>query len=154
MSTLEEIYDLIDKLESKRLFQDLSGAEHGELLRLNREARILSDKDKEITEIEKQEKSREMKNRRRRGKYGEKRIAKQVGGRVDGRAGKKDVRKGMFYFEVKWVRRSPKYLDHLMDEARRHTPSDSIPVGVIHNTETQREYYVQEKEDFLDLHGA
>ncbi len=102
---------------------------------------------------QKELKSKEMRNRRRRGKYGEKKIMKQMGGRADGRVGKKDGVKGMFSFEIKWVKKTPKYLDKIMDEAQRHCPKDKIAVGVVHNTENRREFYIVEKDAWLELHG-
>lgn len=118
-----------------------------------RECQAEFDREHQAKEALRQEKSQEMKRRRARGKYTERKVAKDVGGRVDGRAGKKDVVKGMFYFETKSHKKTPKYLRGIMDEAIRHCTRDKIPVGVIYDRERNEYYYIMMRGPWLDLHG-
>ncbi len=101
----------------------------------------------------KKEISKEMRNRRRRGKYGEKKLAKEVGGRRDGGIGRKDVVAGMFSFEVKTIKKIPASIVKLMSQAERLKKKDTIAVGVFRCNSPRQEYFIVERQDWLNLHG-
>ena len=109
----------------------------------------------ELKEINHQNtlKSKEMRNRRRRGKYLEKKIARDVGGRADGRAGKKDIASGMFHIEAKSHIKTPKYLQNIMSEATRLAGKGKIPVAVIYDRALGDKYVILDYKNWLDLHG-
>lgn len=131
-------------------------------------ARILEQERLE-REAEKQEKSREMKQRRGRGKYGERRLAKVVGGTVVGRSksiitgtGKAikidcqkppDVVTDLFSFESKWLKEVPANIRKVMTQAVGNAPPNLIPVGVIGDRQQRTVYYILMEKDWLDLHG-
>ena len=100
-----------------------------------------------------EEKSREMKRRRDRGKYGEKKIAKIVGGKVKGGPGMEDVKHSLFSFEVKWLKKAPQSIVGVMNEAHRHAPQGKIAVGVIRGKEDGETYFIFTKNSWLELHG-
>lgn len=113
---------------------------------------------------------------RERGGYGERRLAKKVGGVVVGKSkavkladgvswnGEKfvqvdvkcppDVIAPPFCYESKWLKTTPKCLDKVMTQAVRNCPTSSglIPVGVIANRENGNVFYVVTEHDWLDLH--
>ena len=98
-------------------------------------------------------KSREMRNRRKRGRYGEKKLAKEIGGRRDGGIGRKDVVAGMFSYEVKTIKRIPSSIIKIMEQAERLKKRDTMAVGVFRCNSPRREYFILERQDWLNLHG-
>ena len=106
-----------------------------------------------LTPEEKAEKAREMRNRRRRGKYLERKTAREVGGRADGRVGKKDVVQGKFHYETKSHKRVPAYLVKIMAQAVRLCSKSKIPVGVIFDRTNNQKYAVISWSDWVELHG-
>lgn len=153
MDRKEELHREIQYLTDVQLFAGLKVGEAHNLEQLMAEYRSILEEERKAKALFKKEKSRDMKNRGRRGRYGEKRVAKQIGGRVDGRAGKKDVRKGMFYFEVKSLKKTPKFNDKVFIEACRHCPTGQIAVAVIRNTTDRTAKVIMDWEDFVELHG-
>ncbi len=97
--------------------------------------------------------SKEMRNRRRRGKYGEKKLAKEVGGRKDGGIGRKDVIAGIFSYEVKTIKTIPASVVKLMAQAERLKKRDTIGVGVFRCNSPRQEFFILERQDWLSLHG-
>ena len=143
----------INYLEDARLFADLSESEGQQLIDYSKEyALLLSDEEMEENK-EKKVKSLEMKNRRRRGQYGEKQVAKEVGGRKDGRPGRRDVTQGMFSYEVKTTKKIPASILKLMSQAERLKKKDTIAVGVFRCNSPRDEYFIISKRDWLNLHG-
>ena len=140
--------EALNKLYHKKLLQELSPAEYAELRKLDRELRELMRSPEEIA------KSKDMRNRRRRGKYAEKRIAKKVGGRADGRVGKKDVVQGMFSYESKSWAKIPASIVKLMVQAARLAKSGTVPVGVIYCSKPRQAFYIVDEEDWIQLHGG
>ncbi len=112
--------------------------------------------------------SREMKQRRGRGRYGEMRLAKKVNGVVVGRSkavhlpsGKwqqvncnmpPDVVTDMFSFESKWLLHVPANIKKVMTQAVRNAPEGLTPVGVIGDRIGHDVYYIMMERDFLVLH--
>ena len=104
-----------------------------------------------------------------RGYYGERRIAKLLGGKVVGRSkavildsGKvveithqhpPDVVTDMFSVESKYTRNCPKMLTDAYSQAIANAPQDLIPIAVIKDKATKRYYYCMEEKDFVALHG-
>lgn len=105
-------------------------------------------------EIKKERVSRDMKNRRRRGRYGEVKLAKEVGGRKDGRVGRRDVGAGMFSYEVKTVQKIPSSIIKLMAQAERLKKRDTTAVGVFRCNSPRKEFFIVERNDWLDIHGG
>ncbi|KKK75008.1 hypothetical protein LCGC14_2878060 [marine sediment metagenome] len=169
MNEIDSIYLQIDKLEDKKLFQDLSEAEITELHALRAKVGKLESEEKGVAETIRYEKSLEMKRRRGRGRYGEQRLAKKVGGVVCGRSkavklpsGKyiqincqrpPDVVTEMFSFESKWLKNPPKVIDKIMTQATTNAPQNLIPVGVVGDREQRTVFYIMSEKDWLDLHG-
>lgn len=105
---------------------------------------------------------------RQNGKYGERRLAKKVGGVVVGRSkyivlpsGKSvkvncnkppDVLTDLFSFESKWLLRVPVNIRKVMTQAVSNAPDGFVPVGVIGDRTGREVYYVLMEKDFLDLH--
>ncbi len=168
MYELDKVYLKIDELEGKRLFQDLSTEEIGELRLLRGEAGRLAGEIEAVKETVKYEKSLEMKRRRGRGRYGEQRLAKKVGGVVCGRSKAvklpsgeyiqvncqrpPDVVTEMFSFESKWLKNPPKIIDKIMTQAITNAPQGLIPVGVVGDREQRTVFYIMSEKDWLDLH--
>lgn len=106
---------------------------------------------------------------RSRGRYGEARLAKKVGGVVVGRSkvvklpsGKYqsidiqhpiDVVTDMFGFESKWLKTVPKNISKVMSQAVTNCPEGLTPVAVIGDREQHTVYYVMTEKDWLALHG-
>lgn len=167
---LEAIYKRIDELTDRELGiknPPLSPDEKMLLGLLKREAEIREQiKARQETE-EKQEKSQEMKRRRGRGRYGEQRLAKKVGGVVVGRskwiAGIQincqqppdviaPVDNPVFSFESKWLKNVPKMLNKVMTQAVANAPENLTPIGVIGDREQHIVYYIMCEKDWLDYH--
>lgn len=117
--------------------------------------------------IKKQERSQEMKRRRGRGRYGEQRLAKKVGGVVVGRskwiAGIQincqqppdviaPIDNPVFSFESKWLKNVPKMLDKVMIQAIKNAPQGLTPIGVIGDREQHIVYYIMCEKDWLNYH--
>lgn len=112
---------------------------------------------------------REIKLRRWRGKYGERRLAKKVGGVVVGRSKfirfdngdtiqincqkPPDVVTPVFSLESKWLKEAPKMLQRWMTQAVSNSPTGLIPVLVIGDRGQRTVYYIMNEGDFLELHG-
>ena len=170
MTELEEIYKEIDELTDRELNiaqPPLSLTEKTKLGALRKEAGRLCGEMKEVRETAKYAKSQEMKRRRGRGRYGEQRLAKKVGGVVVGRSkavkvGDKwiktdcqkppDVVTEVFSFESKWLKNVPAMLHKVMSQAVSNAPKDLTPVGVIGDREQHIVYYIMCETDFLDWH--
>ena len=159
----------LDKLINRELFKELTLEEREEKEKVLIEYNEILTQEARDKAQEKAEKSREMKQRRGRGRYGEQRLAKKVGGIVVGRSkavklpsGKYikidcqrpcDVVTEIFSFESKWRKNVPKFLDKLMAQAQRNCPSGLTPVGVIGDREARVVYYIMTENDFLSWHG-
>lgn len=102
-------------------------------------------------EHEKAEKSRDMRLRRRRGKYAERKVAKQLGMKREGGVGMRDVGDSMFSIEVKRVTKIPASIDKILSQAVRLAKNGTIPVGVFKCG--RRSIYVIEGNNWLELHG-
>ena len=102
---------------------------------------------------QKEIKSREMRNRRKRGRYGEKKVAQEVGGRRDGGVGRKDIVGGLFSFEVKTIKKIPSSIVNIMAQAERLKKKDTIAVGVFRCNSPRQEYFIVERNSWLELHG-
>ena len=129
----------------------------------------IEEQEREMVEDKKECKSREMKNRRQRGRYGEQRLAKKVGGKVVGRSkyivfdsGKSiqincqkppDVVTEMFSFESKWLKQVPANISKVMTQAISNCPEGLTPIGVIGDRESSEVYYIVAEPDWLALHG-
>lgn len=107
-------------------------------------------------------------NARARGRYGQDRLAKKVGGVNVGlqkmvKVGEElveipkdkfpDVVTTMFAFECKHEAAIPKYLTDRVDQAVRNTPDGLVPVAVIRDKSRNDYYYIMRERDWLDLHG-
>ncbi len=117
-----------------------------------------------MTELQNQNK-----HNRQRGRYGERRLAKKVGGVVVGRSkfiitpqGKgikincqrpPDVVTSVFSFESKWLKKVPASISKIMTQAIINAPEGLIPVGVIGDREEHSVYYILMEKDFIDLLG-
>ena len=102
----------------------------------------------------KEAKSKEMRNRRRRGKYGEKKLAKEVGGRRDGGVGRKDVTSGgIFNYEIKTIKKLPASIIKIMAQAERLKKKGTIAVGVFRCNSPRQEFFILDRNDWLELHG-
>lgn len=160
----------IDELTDRALgikSPPLSGAEQDELHALLKKADTAMKETMKQEETERQEKSLEMKRRRGRGRYGEQRLAKKVGGVVVGRskwiAGIQincqqppdviaPVDNPVFSFESKWLKNVPKMLDKVMIQAVKNAPQGLTPIGVIGDREQHIVYYIMCEKDWLDYH--
>lgn len=149
----QALIDRVNELSDRHVLGELNAEEvmEYELSRISLQK--ITNYDLQAKQKEKEAKSREMKNRIARGKYAEKKVAKDVGGRADGRAGKKDVVQGMFHYEVKSHKRVPKYLQDIMNEAVRLAGKGKIPVGVVFDRNNRQYYYILLKNDWVGLHG-
>ena len=98
-----------------------------------------------------QDKSREMKNRRRRGKDAERKIAKDIGGKRRGGVGQEDVNAGMFSIETKHTKRFASRMEKGLDEAFRHKGQEQMAIYVEKCGREARVYL--NWRDWLDLHG-
>ncbi len=143
----------IDWLENQSLFAELSKQDQLWVDSYQIEYQEILDKEKEVKDELKADRSKEMRNRRRRGKYGEKKLAKEVGGRRDGGIGRKDVISGIFSFEVKTNKKIPASVIKLMSQAERLKKKDTIAVGVLRCNSPRQEYFILERNDWLSLHG-
>ncbi len=110
----------------------------------------------------------EQSNSRQRGRYGERRLAKKVGGVVVGRSkavklpsGKyvqincqrpPDVVTEIFSFESKWLKSAPANIHKVMEQAIKNAPDGYIPVGVIGDRNQHTVFYIMMERDFIDLH--
>ena len=165
-----ELYDIIDRLTDKKLFQGLSQVEKCALDVAQKELAELEVCEHVELAEEKKIKSLEMKRRRGRGRYGEQRLAKKVGGVVCGRSKAvklpsgqyiqincqrpPDVVTEMFSFESKWLKNPPKVIDKIMTQATANAPQGLIPVGVVGDREQRTVFYIMSEKDWLDLHGG
>lgn len=167
---LEEIYKRIDELSERDVgikSPPLTDAERDELKSLFMQANEIEMDLAYRQTIKKQGKSQEMKRRRDRGKYGEQRLAKKVGGVVVGRskwiAGIQincqqppdviaPVGNPVFSFESKWLKSVPKMLDKVMIQAVKNAPQGLTPIGVIGDREQHIVYYIMCEKDWLDYH--
>jgi hypothetical protein len=141
------ILERTDALEAKSLLQPLTEDEQRELRKLWRKAPKTP---------EEEEQARKMRNARQRGRTYEKSKARQLGGRADGRVGKKDVVLGMFYIECKNIAKTPAFNTKVMAEASSHCTgkySGQIPVALVRNSTTGEELVILKYTDFKDLHG-
>ena len=164
----EELADKIWVLVEKEHLSGLTAAEDSELDSLHKQYSTLVAEEKKTAEDVARMVSREMKQRRGRGRYGEQRLAKKVGGIVVGRSkyiafpsGKSvkidcqrpcDVVTEMFAFESKYLQSAPKQIKKWHSQALRNCPSGLIPVLVVGDREEREVYYIMSEHDFLDLH--
>jgi hypothetical protein len=142
-----DIQERVTALETKQTMQGLSEDEQRELRKLWRRA---------PPSPEEQEQARKRRNARQRGKRYERSKAHQLGGRADGRVGKKDVVVGMFYIECKNYAKTPAFNTKVMAEASGHCTgkySGQIPVALIRNSTTGEELVIMKYVDWKDLHG-
>lgn len=153
MTRKEELEKVINELHDKDIYGKLTSEGEAELTQFGNE--YMSILSKEIAEqrVKDEAKSKEMRNRRKRGRYGEKRVAKEVGGRRDGGVGRKDIISGMFSYEVKSIKTIPASIIKIMEQAERLKKRDTIAVGVFRCNSPRREYFVVERQDWLNLHG-
>lgn len=170
MTELDEIYEELNILIDRELGitkPPLALDEKARLRALQEKAHKIGLEKVKQEAIEKEEKSREMKRRRGRGRYGEQRLAKKVGGVVVGRskwiAGVQincqqppdviaPINNPIFSFEVKYLKRVPKFLDKIMIQATRNCPAGLIPIGVVSDRENKVTCYIMSEKDFIDLH--
>ena len=162
----------IGGLTDRALFEELSEIDRIFLDSYKEEFRQIESKEAQEKEQTKQDKSREMKQRRGRGKYGEQRLAKKVGGKVVGRSKwiffdtdygqhviqincqkPPDVVTMMFSFESKWLKQVPANIRKVMTQAISNSPQGLIPIGVIGDREQREVYYILMEHDWLSLHG-
>lgn len=159
-----------EELEEKIWALPPDDAHRNELIELENEYRDIIGKEQEIKKQVKQDISREMKQRRGRGKYGERRLAKKVGGVVVGRSkavvtskGKvikincmkpPDVVTDIFSFESKWLEKLSVELETDMGQAISNAPEGLTPVLVWGNRKTGVCYYVMTEHDWLDWLGG
>jgi len=160
----------VNELSDKFIVGELTGEEIKEYTEKREELQRLTQEALAESAKEKKEKSREMKQRRWRGRYGEQRLAKKVGGVVVGRSkyvltptGKgikinhmkpPDVVTDMFSFESKWLSHFPANIRKVMVQARSNCPEGLIPVGVIGDRNEREVVYILSEHDWLELHGG
>ncbi len=53
----------------------------------------------------------------------------------------------------KSLKKTPKFNDNVLMEAKRHCPSGQIAVGVIRNTTERTAITLMDWNDFIDIHG-
>ncbi len=153
MTHKEELEKKINKMHDQYIKGGLGKDAFAEMCKLDDEyAKICAE---EITQAkkEKDEKSKEMRNRRQRGKYGEKKVAKEVGGRRDGGVGRRDVIGGLFSYEVKTIKEIPASIVKLMIQSERLKKKDTVAVGVFRCNHPRQEFFIVEKQDWVALHG-
>ena len=156
MNEIDKIYIKLNALIDRELGIEqppLSLMEKTELRELQKRAHEIGVEKVRQEEAEKEEKSREMKRRRARGKYGERRLAKKVGGLVDGRPYKDDVRSSMFSYESKYVKEAPRWLQKVMSQAIRLSRQNTIPVACIRDRTSREGYFIIMEQDWVGLHG-
>jgi len=170
MTELKEIYAKLNILIDRELGiaqPPLSLMEKTKIPLLQERAHELEQEKKAQETIKREEKSLEMKRRRGRGRYGEQRLAKKVGGVIVGRSkavkvGDKwiktdcqkppDVVTEVFSFESKWLKNVPAMLHKVMSQAVSNAPKDLTPVGVIGDREQHIVYYIMTEHDWLEWH--
>lgn len=171
MNTSKNILvNIIDNLETRRRIQGyLLPSDENHLSQMRQRFAEIELEEK-VKEAGKADKSREMRQRRGRGRYGEQRLAKKVGGKVVGRSkyivfdsGKSiqincqkppDVVTEMFAFESKWLSHTPANIRKVIDQAIRNCPEGLIPVAVIGDRLERETYYIMTEKDWLELHGG
>ncbi len=131
--------------------QPLSLEEKDELRELQKRAHEIGVEKVKQEAIEKEEKSREMRNRRRRGKYTERKLAKDIGGRRKGGVGQEDIAVGIFSIEAKHVTGFLRRMEKGLDEATRHRGTKQIAIYVEKCGHGARVYL--DWCDWVDLHG-
>ena len=148
--TQKEIEDRINYLSDVMLFGELRPEEQKEFATLTKQLEeMISLEQLEIARI-KESQSKIRKNARSRGRYGEKKVAKEVGGKRKGGVGMEDVRQGLFSYEVKTVAKIPASVTKGLEQARRLGGS-KIPVLVFRcNRNT---IYCVDGSDWVGLHG-
>ncbi len=149
----EELEAKINELHDLFIQGKLSHSQLSELCDLETEYQVIVKKEVEESKQAKLEKSNEMKNRRARGRHGEKAVAQEVGGRRDGGVARKDVIQGMFSYEVKTIKSLPSSIIKLMEQAERLKKKGTVAVGVFRCNHPRQEYFILEKNDWLGLHG-
>ena len=167
---LDMLRDRVAFLEHLAMETRISLDELGELEMDKREIAKLEAEIKAGREVS-EDTSREMKQRRGRGRYGEQRLAKKVGGKVVGRSKyicfdtnygqhiiqincqkPPDVVTEMFSFESKWLKEAPKYLQRWVGQAIANCPQGLTPILVIGDREQREVYYIMTERGWLDLH--
>ncbi len=160
----------IENLTDISLFADLPQKDQHNLVLYCVEYEAILEQEHEEQNKVKTAKSREMKQRRGRGHYGETRLAKKVGGVVVGRSkyivtpsGKgikincqkpPDVVNDWASFESKYILHVPKMLQRVMTQAISNAPEGLTPWGVIGDREQRTVYYICIEKDWLELHGG
>lgn len=156
-------------LHDKELWGDLPLKDQEQMETYTKEYQTLLAEIEQEEKAKKADKSREMKQRRGRGHYGESRLAKKVNGIVVGRSKyivtdkggvqinpnkPPDVigKDGMFSYESKWLKKVPKMMEKVMTQAITNAPKDFIPVGVIGDRLGRVVYYTINEKDWIDLH--
>jgi len=157
---VEQYKSLIER--GRKVWDDLPPKRQQEIRDLEGELALLEVRDQ-------MEKSTRSKRARGRGRYGERRLAKKVGGVIVGRSkavklpsGKyiqincqkpPDVVTEVFSFESKWLGAVPKSLQKVMTQAISNSPTGLTPVAVIGDREGRVVYYIMTEQDWLDFHG-
>ena len=96
------------------------------------------------------ERSREMKNRRRRGKYAEKKVAKEFGMNREGGVGMRDVGNSMYSIESKKMK-IPKSVDNILAQSRRLAKQGTVACGAM--VDGRRVVVLIEGTDFTAVTG-
>uniref|UniRef100_A0A6M3XUC9 Uncharacterized protein n=1 Tax=viral metagenome TaxID=1070528 RepID=A0A6M3XUC9_9ZZZZ len=150
----EHVINRVNELSDRYILGELSTEELREYGELRRELEVIINR--ELVEVDriKAEKSREMRSRRQRGKYGERRLAKLTGGNSNGRPHKSDVVvSSLFSIESKYLKEAPKWLQKIMSEAVRLARQDTIPVAYIRDRGNKVGYFIILEQDWISLHG-
>ena len=100
---------------------------------------------------EREAKSRDMKNRVRRGKHTEKKLAQDIHGIKKGGPHREDINAGLFSIEAKHQKRFLARMEKGLAEAQRHKGRDQIAIYVEKVGRQARVYL--DWNDWLELHG-
>ena len=154
MERKEQVINRVNELSDRYIFDELSTEELREYGELRRELEVIINR--ELVEVDriKEAKSREMRNRRKRGKYGERRISRLTGGDSNGRPHRPDiVVSSLFSIESKYLKEAPKWLQKIMSEAVRLARQGTIPVAYIRDRGNKVGYFIVLEQDWISLHG-
>jgi len=129
MNRKEFLEKEIELLEDKKLWGDLPKKEKDALLAYSYEYQEIVAGEVKIEKEKKTEKSKDMKNRRRRGKYGEKKVAEELDMKRNGGVGMRDVGNNFWSIEVKTVAKIPASIDKMLDQSRRLATTENYAGG-------------------------
>lgn len=148
----EHVINRVNELSDRYILGELSTEELREYGELRRELEVIINR--ELVEVDriKAEKSREMRNRRKRGKATERKIAKDIGGKRRAGVGQEDVAAGMFSIETKHVRHFMTRMEAGLNQAFRLKGNEQIALYVEKCGREARVYL--NWRDWLDLHGS